>query len=144
MSDQVIRNALYAHLATLSFTPITGTPALQFAWAGDAYEPVRGTPYIRAYYLSVDDIPITTNPIQTRSERLFNVQCWVDEREGEDEAWRLADAVSAHFFPATGTTNELTAGSLIIQLNRRPSPEPLIARKGFVGVAVPIECFALI
>lgn len=143
MSDQAIRNALNGRLATLSFTPISGTPALEFAWNPDTYSPTKGTPYVRPYYLSVSDVPISTNPIQTRAERIFNVHCQVDERQGEDEAWRLADAVSAHFFPTTGTTFDLTAGSIFIQINRRPSPEPLITRGGFSGVSVPVECFAL-
>ena len=142
MSDQAMRNALMAHLDTVSFTPISGT--LEKHYRGDVEDFDKGNPTLRPYYLPVTDVPISTGPIQTRAERIFNVQCWADEREGEDEALRLADAVSALFFPINGETNSLTAGSITIHLNRRPTPEPLIARSGFVGFAVPIECFALI
>lgn len=142
MSDQAIRRALMARLDTVSFTPISGT--LEKHYQGDVDDFTKGNPTLRPYYLSEGDIPLTTNPIQTRADRLFNVQCWVDEREGEDEAYRLADAVSAHFYPDNGSTYEITTGSIWIQINRRPEKEPLTARSGFVGVSCLIRCFALI
>lgn len=132
-------------LSTLSFTPISGTPALQFAWKPETYNPANGTPWVRADYLPQGDIPISTNPIQTRAQRLLQVSCFVDERQGEDEAYRLADAVSNHFFPADGTTETITSGGLNIHINRRPTKSPLQSeRAGFVGVAVLIDCIALI
>lgn len=139
MSDQAVYRALHARLATLSFSP-----SPDFAWLPSGYKPSADKAWIRPTFLPEAKIALTTNPIQTKAPYFFQVDCFVPERDGPDEAYRLADAVSEHFFPNTGETFSLTAGAYTLQINNKPDTDPLDARGGFVGVAALIRCFALI
>jgi len=138
MSDRDISRALHAHLEALTLSP-----ALRIQWRPDLFSPLSTESWLRPTYLTAGDIPISTCPIQTRSQRIYEVDCFSPERDGYDESLRIADLVSAHFFPETGETNFLTAGDYRVQINRKPTKEQLEPRGGFVGYAVLIDCFAL-
>ncbi|MEM8936041.1 MAG: phage tail terminator-like protein [Pseudomonadota bacterium] len=141
MSDQDIRSAFMSHLNALSFMP-----APTIAWDPDKFEPTHSAPYLKPYYRQDAFVPLSTSPVQHRAQFTLEVQCWVGERDGEDEAYRLADAVSDHFFPATGDVNSITSTAGVqIHINRKPDKDPLVARPaGFKGVAVLIRGLALI
>lgn len=139
MSDQAIYRALSARLATFSYSP---APA--FAWSPSTFKPALSQAWLRPTYLPAGKVPLTTNPIQTRAQAIFQVDCFVPERDGMDAAFKLADAVSAHFFPNDGGTAWLDASPYRVQINTKPDLDPLDARGGFVGVAALIRCFALV
>lgn len=139
MSDQTIYRLLCDHLNDLSFSP---TPDI--AWNTDKYSPTSGTAFLEPYYREDGNRTISNSPVQTHSDRTFEVQCFVPERKGMDEALKLAEAVSEHFFPS-GEPYAITSGSIRVHINKRPDKDPLVARHaGFVGVAVLIRCFALL
>ena len=138
MSDQLVLSALNARLDGITFTP-----ALTKIWAGD---PPANTnpPIVWPFYSDVGNVPLSTCPVQHRAERTYGVRCFVGERQGQDDLLRLKDAVSDRFFPADGTLGVLTAGSIRVQINRKPDWRPIEPRGGLIGGTVLIRCFFII
>lgn len=139
MSDRAIFRALSETLSAFTY-------ATEFdrAWNPDLYKPDNGKAFLRPSYLPEAPETLTTNPIQTKINVLYEVDCFVPERAGMDAAFGFADAVSEHFFPRDGTTNAIAITGGHIQINNRPELTILPTRGAHVGVGVLIRCFALI
>ena len=101
MSDREIFRALNQQLSTFTFTPQP-----EFAWQPTTYKPTPRQAHCIPIYQPVNRRPLSTSPIQTRVNIIFRVECFVDEEQGLDLAYALADGVSQHFFPVNGMTNE--------------------------------------
>lgn len=139
MSDREIYRTLNARLETF-----TATPQPEFAWNPEAYKPDTSTRWLRPTMLPFEPVTLTaSSPIASDNRGIYQIDCFVSERDGMDAAWGLADAISNHFFPTNGQGLALTASSgLIVDIQRRPSKDPLDARGGFAGVAVLVRYFA--
>lgn len=139
MSDRNIYRALSERLSTF-----THDDNFEIAWSPELFNPSNAGAFLRPSYLPEAPETLTTNPIQTKINVLYEVDCFAPERSGIDAALGFADGVSAHFFPLTGTTFELPIDGGHIQINNRPEIKIIEQRGAHVGVGVLIRCFALI
>lgn len=139
MSERDVLRALNAHLDALTFTP-----TLKKYWGGDQTGRALSEYLVWPFYEDTGNISISTSPVQTRASRTYGVRCFVPERKGYDELMRLRDAVTNHFYPDDGTLNDLTAGSVRIQINSRPDWRDGEPRGGAISGAVLVRCFFLI
>lgn len=142
MSDREIFRVLNARLATF-----TASPQPEFAWEPTLYKPDKTKRWLRPTMLPFEPETLTaSSPIVSDNRGIYQVDCFVEEKkDGSDAAWGLADAVSNHFFPTDGQGLALAGPSgLVVDIQRRPSKDPLSAQGGFIGVAVLVRYFAQI
>lgn len=130
MSTQKIRQALEAHLKALD-------PTFPTAWQGVTFTPAAGQSYQEVYLLPAASQSTGLRQLTTVYRGVFQVTLCYASGHGVDDAEAKAEAIAAHFDPASTV---LEKAGVVVRIEGRPSiGGPLPGEPGRLRVPVSVR-----
>jgi hypothetical protein len=130
MSNQAIRQALESHLADLA-------SPLPTAWQGLPFTPPAGEPYQEVFLLPAANQTTDLRQSTTVCRGVFQVTLCYPTGSGVADAEAKADAIAAHFDPASTV---LTKDGVTVRIEGRPNiGGPLPGEPGRLRIPVSVR-----